>query len=162
MVCLKKVLLFNCFFGLSIVIWPLKPCYQCRNPYFVIEFHNCCLSLLSNGLCIISINMLLPKPEDFKYIKIYVKPRSGWNYCAQGFYQSYSSKPPISLFLLNLLKMICLWFKKNLRLLFTKNEKLIQKFLLHQRTRNTCTYWRGYADDIKKPIIKIKFWNEII
>jgi hypothetical protein len=25
---------------------------------------------------IISVNMLLPKPEDFKYMKIYVKPRS--------------------------------------------------------------------------------------
>ena len=35
--------------------------------------------LLSNGLCIISVSLLLPKPEDFKYMKIYVKPRSGWN-----------------------------------------------------------------------------------
>ena len=75
----KRVLLFNCFFGLSIVIWPLKPYYQLRNPYFVIEFHNGCLSLLSKSLSIISINMLLPKPEDFKYMKIYVKPRSVWN-----------------------------------------------------------------------------------
>jgi len=35
--------------------------------------------LLSNDLCVISVNILLHKPEDFKYMKIYVKVRSAWN-----------------------------------------------------------------------------------
>ena len=63
----------------SALVAPSSHCLTDFFKCFVIEFHNGCLNLLSNGLCIISVNMLLPKPEDFKYMKIYVKPRSGWN-----------------------------------------------------------------------------------